>query len=227
MLSIVIPTFNAEKSLAPVLGALVPAALDGLVGDVVIADAGSQDATLAIADAAGCAVVHGRRGRGTQLSAGASAARGDWLLFLHADTLLDEGWMREARRFIAAAQTGGREAAVFRFALDAQGIKPRCLERAVAVRCRVFALPYGDQGLLVSRRLYDKLGGFADMPLMEDVDMVRRIGRRRLKLLSTRAITSAARYNGEGYLRRMLRNALCLSLFFAGMAPSRIARIYG
>ena len=227
MISVVIPTLNAERTLATTLSALVPAAVDGLIGDVVIADAGSQDATLAIADAAGCAVVQSTRGRGTQLRAGAKAARGDWLLFLHADTVLDEGWMGDARRFIQMAGPGGKEAAVFRFALDGDGIKPRYLERVVAMRCLLFALPYGDQGLLISRRLHDRLGGYADLPLMEDVDMVRRIGRRRLKFLSSRAVTSASRYHSDGYLRRMGRNALCLSLYFAGFSPARIARIYG
>ncbi|HYU13525.1 MAG TPA: glycosyl transferase family 2, partial [Stellaceae bacterium] len=101
------------------------------------------------------------------------------------------------------------------------------LERLVAWRCRVLALPYGDQGLLISRQLYDAVGGFAAIPLMEDVDLVRRLGRRRLAPIGATAVSSARRYRSGGYLRRPLRNLLCLSLYFAGVPPQRIARLYG
>jgi rSAM/selenodomain-associated transferase 2 len=228
LLSVVIPTLDAERTLAATLAALVPAAVEGLVRDVVIADGGSRDATLAIADAAGCAVVEAPRGRGAQLAAGARAAKCDWLLFLHADTVLDEDWAGAARRFIASAEAGsGKEAAAFRFALDADGAAARLLERFVALRGHVFAMPYGDQGLLISRRLYDALGGFAPLEIMEDVDMVRRIGRRRLAVLPARAVTSAARYRRNGILLRGLRNLGCLSLYFLRVPPRIIARLYG
>jgi len=97
----------------------------------------------------------------------------------------------------------------------------------VALRAKFFALPYGDQGLLIRRDLYDRLGGFADMPLMEDVDLIRRIGRQRLIYLKSTALTSAARYQAAGYLRRPLRNLFCLSLYFMHVPPRLIARLYG
>ena len=97
----------------------------------------------------------------------------------------------------------------------------------VACRCRWLVLPYGDQGLLISRKLYDELGGFRPMPMMEDVDLVRRIGRKRLTMLGHRAVTSAARYRRDGYLRRSARNLTCLSLFCVGVPPRLIARLYG
>ena len=228
MLSVVIPTLDAERTLAASLAALVPAAVAGFVREVVVADGGSTDATLAIADAAGCAVVEAPKGRGAQLAAGAKAAKCGWLLFLHADTVLDEDWMRPAQRFIAAAESGsGREAAAFRFALDADGAAARLLERFVALRSLVFAMPYGDQGLLISRRLYDALGGHAPLEIMEDVNMVRRIGRKRLRMLPARAVTSAQRYRRHGIFLRGARNLACLSLYFLRVPPRIIARLYG
>jgi len=228
MLSVVIPTLDAERTLAPTLAALVPAAIEGFVRVVVVADGGSRDATLAIADAAGCTIVEAAKGRGAQLCAGAQAAKSEWLLFLHADTVLDDDWIKSAGRFIAAAEAGScREAAAFRFALDADGMAARFVERYVSLRSLIFALPYGDQGLLISRRLYDKLGGFGPMEIMEDVDMVRRIGRGRLRMLPARAVTGAQRYRRHGIFLRGLRNLACLSLYFLRVPPRIIARLYG
>jgi rSAM/selenodomain-associated transferase 2 len=228
MISVVIPTLDAEATLVASLAPLVSGVAEGLVREAVVADGGSTDATREIADAAGCRVISVARGRGAQLAAGAAAARSPWLLFLHADTVLDEGWRREVRSFIARAdRQGGEAAASFSFALDDFGARARWLEAAAMARCKLFGLPYGDQGLLISRRLYERLGGFRPLPLMEDVDLVRRIGRRRLTLLRTRAVTSAARYRRDGYASRAARNAVCLGLYFAGVPPARIARLYG
>ena len=228
MISVVIPTLDAEATLVASLAPLVSGVAEGLVREAVVADGGSTDATREIADAAGCRVISVARGRGAQLAAGAAAARSPWLLFLHADTVLDEGWRREVRSFIEGAdRQGGEAAASFSFALDDFGARARSLEAAAMARCKLFGLPYGDQGLLISRRLYERLGGFRPLPLMEDVDLVRRIGRRRLTLLRTRAVTSAARYRRDGYASRAARNAVCLGLYFAGVPPARIARLYG
>jgi hypothetical protein len=128
--------------------------------------------------------------------------------------------------FIARPRAAER-AGYFDLALDDHAAAARRLERVVAWRCRILALPYGDQGLLISRALYDAVGGFAPLPLMEDVDLVRRLGRRRLARIDARCVASARRYRREGYWRRPLRNLLCLSLYFAGMPPERIARLYG
>ena len=96
-----------------------------------------------------------------------------------------------------------------------------------AGRCRRFGLPYGDQGLLISRAHYERLGGFRPLPLMEDVDLVRRIGRNDLVPLEADAITSAARYRRDGWWFRPLRNLTCLSLYFAGLPPQALRRLYG
>ncbi len=228
MISVVIPTLNSQGELARSLAALVPGVVDGVVTEVIIADGGSTDETPQIAEVVGAKFVRAAKGRGPQLAAGADAAKGGWLLFLHADTVLEHGWHLEAVRFIEeVARNPKPRAAVFRFALDDRGARPRCLEAMVSLRCALFRLPYGDQGLLISRAHYQRIGGFRDLPLMEDVDLVRRIGRRGLTFLRSRAVTSAARYRRGGYLPRMLRNLSCLTLYYLRVPPRYIARLYG
>jgi rSAM/selenodomain-associated transferase 2 len=221
--SVVIPTWNAAGSLPAALAILQAARI---VREVIVADGGSSDETAAHARAAGARVVVAPRGRGSQLAAGAAAAAGDWLLFLHADCRLEPGWEDAVGAFIAAPKARSR-AGYFDLALDDEAPAARRLERIVAWRCRALALPYGDQGLLIARTLYDAIGGFRPLPLMEDVDLVRRLGRRRLARIGVRCLASARRYRRDGYLRRPLRNLLCLSLYFARVPPERIARLYG
>ena len=224
-LTVVIPTFNAGPRLARVLETLMEGR-NGLVGEVVIADADSIDGTRELAGGLGARVIAAPKNRGAQLAAGASAAGGDWLLFVHADTVLAPGWRDEATRFIADPSNAER-AAVFRFALDDPGHAARGLEAVVSLRCRILALPYGDQALLIDRGFYQRLGGFSSLPLMEDVELVRRIGRARLAFLASAAVTSAARYRRDGYFLRPLRNVLCLTLYFLGVPPQLILRLYG
>lgn len=224
MISVVIPTLNAAPHIGPTLASLVQAAVDGLVGEVIIADGGSSDGTQRIAEAWGATLVTAQAGRGTQLAAGAEQARKPWLLFLHADTQLEPGWEAEAARFMTASED---RAAVFRFRLADRGLSPRLLEAGVALRCSLFGLPYGDQGLLISRKLYNEVDGFKPIPIMEDVDLMRRIGRRRVTVLKAMATTSAQRYRKSGYLPRAVRNLGCLAMYYGGVSPSRIARFYG
>ena len=222
-ISVVIPTLNAVGTLTDCLAALSGS---GLVCEVTIADGGSGDETVSVAQASGARVVAASRGRGIQLAAGVKATTGAWLLFLHADCRLAPGSETAVRSFIEAPGAAGH-AGYFALALDDPAPAARRLERIVAWRCRVLGLPYGDQGLLISRRLYDALGGFAAIPLMEDVDLARRLGRKRLAPIEACITASAQRYRDGGYIRRPLRNFLCLSLYFAGIAPRRIARLYG
>ena len=228
MISVVIPTLNASAGLAATLASLVPGLVSGVLREVILVDGGSSDDTVDIAEAAGLTIIHSKRGRGTQMRAGAQAAQSGWLLFLHADTILEAGWDEEVRALMERVEKGERPetAAAFRFVLDDQGVQPRVIEWGVAWRCTIFAMPYGDQGLLISRRLYDKIGGYRDMPLLEDVDLNRRIGRSRLFMLRTGAITSAIRFKRDGYVFRVLRNWLCLLLYYCRVPVKHIARIY-
>ena len=229
MISVVVPTLNSQAGLPATLASLVTAAVDGLVREVIIVDGGSSDGTAAIADQTGARLIVSARGRGSQLAAGAKAARFPWLLFLHADTALEDGWEREAIAFVTRIDAEERPlgAAAFRFALDDQGARPRLLEHLVAMRCAMLRLPYGDQGLLVPKRLYQALGGYRPLLLMEDVDLVRRLGRRRITMLRARAVTSAERFQREGYWRRSARNLLCVTLYLLHVPIATIHRIYG
>ena len=222
MLSVVIPTLNAGRTLAGTLESLGCA--DWPI-EIVIADAGSADGTADAARRFGAKLIKTAPGRGGQLVAGAAAAAGDWFLFLHADTRLEPGWADEAEDFMAR-QSNAEKAGVFRFALDDDSRQAHRLQRMVGWRARRLALPYGDQGLLISRALYEGLGGYRPLPLMEDVDLIRRIGRGRIVLLRTRAITSADRYRRDGYLWRSTRNLFCLALYYVGVPAGAIARIY-
>lgn len=218
MLSVVIPTLDAAESLPDTLARMAAA------DEIVVADGGSGDSTVELAAAAGARVVVAPRGRGAQLRAGAEAARGEWLLFLHADTLPGRDWPAAVARHAAEHP---QAAGCFRLRLAAREGRARLVERAVAARVALFGLPYGDQGLLVPRALYDSVGGYRPLPLMEDVDLVRRIGRRRLRRLDEAAWTSAGRWRRDGWLRRSARNLACLALYRLGVAPERIARLYG
>lgn len=217
MLSVVIPALNAGAVLGECIASLAGA------DEIVVVDGGSTDDTVAVAVQAGATIVHASRGRGAQLSAGAAAARGDWLLFLHADTMLGRGWREAVAQHVAAH---GQEAACFRFRLDDAAWQARLLERAVALRVRQLRLPYGDQGLLISRAMYEAVGGYRALALMEDVDLVRRLGRGRLRMLEVAAVTSAERWRQGGWLRRSARNLSCLVLYALGVSPERIARLY-
>lgn len=229
MISVIIPTRNAAPSLIGNLNALIPALVDGIVREAIVVDGCSSDATLEIAELAGTKVVQTAPGRGSQLSMGARHAKANWLLFLHADTVLSSGWEQEVASFIARVENGDLppSAAAFRFRLNDLGFRPRLLEVMVAMRCALFRLPYGDQGLLIPRRLYDHVGGYRELPLMEDVDLVRRLGRRHIRMLRTYAVTSAERYKRDGYAKRALRNLACLSLYYLRVPPRTLVRLYG
>ena len=217
-LSVIIPTLNAERTLVAAIAALGP------VAEIVVADCGSTDSTRAIAVASGARVIPAPRGRGPQIAAGIAAASHPWLLLLHADTRLQPGWRPAAAAHMAA---GPGKAAYFRFALDSDDPRARRLERLVAWRCRVLALPYGDQGLLIHRDLLAQTGGMRPLPLMEDVDLIRRLGRRRLASLAADALTSADKWRRDGWNNRSVRNLFCLTLWFAGVPPRWILRLYG
>jgi rSAM/selenodomain-associated transferase 2 len=220
---VIVPTLDEAGNLPAALARLGDF---GLVHEIIVADGGSRDDTVALARAAGACVTDAPRGRGSQLAAGARSATGDWLLFLHADCRLEAGWPDAVRSFLAASEAAGR-AGYFTLALDDDARAARLLERIVAWRCRLLALPYGDQGLLISRALYDAAGGYAAIPLMEDVDLARRLGRARLKPIGATITASATRYRRDGYWRRAVRNFCCLSLYFLGVSPQRIAKLYG
>lgn len=220
-ISVVIPTLNGEHDLPHALSALGEGLQAGLIREVIFADGGSVDGTLALGDQAGARVVPGAPGRGGQLRAGCAAAQGDWLLILHADTALGEGWAEAALNHLSDQGRAG----YFKLRFRARGIAPRLVAGWANLRAGVFGLPYGDQGLLISRHLYDRVGGFAPIPLMEDVAMARAL-RGCLVGLNACAHTGAARYQRDGWLRRGAGNLLTLARYFLGADPAKLARAY-
>lgn len=222
MLSIVIPTYNE----APAIGALVTLLRDAAIaGEIIVADGGSTDGTLEAAADSGARTVSGPASRGAQMAAGAAAATGSWLLFLHADTRPGPGWVTAVERFMADPENRFR-AGYFRYVLDDPSPAARRLEKLVQWRCQWLNLPYGDQGLLIGAAYYDRLGGFPEIPLMEDVALVRRIPRHRLAELAAVAVTSAARYRRDGYVARPARNLFCLCLYYLGFPPGYLKTLY-
>jgi len=219
-LSVIIPTLDAGSALPACLAALFEGVEAGLVREVILSDGGSQDETRLIAEEAGALLVTGPPSRGGQLRRGVSAAGGAWLLVLHSDSVLPEGWSGAVR---ARMNAGG--SAAFRLRFDAGGMAPRVVAGWANLRARVFGLPYGDQGLLVSRRDYEAAGGYPDIPLMEDVALARAL-KRPIALLPLAVTTSAARYRREGWLRRGGRNLWLLTRYFCGADPVSLAAQY-
>lgn len=224
-LSIVIPTLNAESALPDLAATLMEGVQRGVIRDLVITDGESRDATPEIADALGATRVTGPASRGGQLRRGAAAATGEWLLFLHVDSQLPPGWAD-----VVATHMATRDApAYFQLAFDAAGLAPRLVAGWANLRARLFALPYGDQGLLIQRATYEAVGGFRDIPLMEDVAMARSLARlpgARPHPLPLSLRTSAARYQRDGWLRRGGRNLLLLLRYLRGGDPHTLAKAY-
>jgi rSAM/selenodomain-associated transferase 2 len=201
LVSVVIPVYQDDRILARLLAQLMP------------------DPRVEVIVAAPPPV-----GRGAQMNAGAARATGEWLLFLHADSRLAPGWVDLFARVSRDRQLVG---GWFRFALDSPQWQARVVERLVAVRVRVWKLPYGDQGLFVRRDVFERLGGYRELPLMEDVEFVRRLTRAgRVAELPLVLVTSARRWERDGWFRRSFRNLLLLSLYFAGVSPAHLARWY-
>lgn len=219
-LSVVIPTLNAETMLPACLAALMEGVETGLIRELVISDGGSTDHTLQIAEEAGAVIVQGPASRGGQLRRGAVAAQGEWLLFLHADSILPAGWSASV-----TGHMGTQRPAHFRLGFDKAGVAPQLVALWANLRSALFKLPYGDQGLLISRATYDAVGGYRDIPLMEDVAIARALGRN-IRALPISVTTSAVRYGRDGWLRRGARNLSLLLRYFAGADPERLAKRY-
>ena len=220
--SIVIPTLNSGADLPETLASLGVGLQAELIRELVVSDGGSGDDTLSQSNSVGAVLISGKAGRGGQLARGADAARGEWLLFLHADTWLDECWPHAISQHLSKYPDS---AGYFRLAFRSDGMMPRFVAGWANLRSRLFDLPYGDQGLLVSRTLYEKVGGYRDIPLMEDVAMALSL-RGRLRPLSARAQTSAGRYQRKGWLRQGFHNLTILVRYLLGADPELLSRSY-
>lgn len=219
-ISVVIPTLNEQPAVAAVLENTRGARVERIV-----VDGGSRDGTAEAARGAGAEqLLRSAPGRARQLEAGFRAAKGDVVLFLHADTRLDPGWADALRRGLEdPAAAGG----AFRLRFDSPRVSLRWVEFWAHVRCRLAGLPYGDQGLFVRRAVLEAAGGIPTVPIFEDLDLARTIRRAgRLVLLPERAWTSARRYEQHGVFRLVLRNSVAVLAFAFGLDRERVARWY-
>lgn len=225
MISVVVPVAEDEAAAERLLAQLRP---DERL-EIILADGGGNPGLAAMAGRRpDVRIVRSPRGRGRQMNAGAAAARGEWLLFLHADSTLPDRWLDVFLR-VTSGGRGGRppSGGWFQFALDDPSWQARLVERGVRWRVRWLGLPYGDQGLFAARHTFDTLGGYRELPLMEDVDFVRRLAASGPVVEVPLALTtSARRWRADGWFRRSARNLALVSLYLAGVSPFRLARWY-
>ena len=222
-ISVIIPTLNAAEEVDATLNALIPGLQENLIKEVIIVDGGSTDTTILRAFNWGSRIIASAKGRGRQLRTGGLNATGEWLLFLHADTQLSPDWPEFLDQHM---RDHPDKAAAFRLRYRSNLRQARWLESRANRRSVWFGLPYGDQGLFISKEIYDALGGYQDLPLMEDVNLVRRIGKNGLRLLNCDALTSAEKYERDGWRKRAWSNAFLLLRYFLGASPEMLARRY-
>lgn len=221
-MSVVIPARNEASNLRrllPQIEALVPRP------EVIVAEAGSSDDTCAVALELGAVLVSSPPGRGPQLSTGAATAQGEVFLFLHADSTLSQSSWNALQ---AALRDPDLDGGAFRFSLEStSGVWPRVYEFFVGVRSRWLGLPYGDQGFFVRRAIWERVGPFPEIPLMEDVEWWTRLrSQARVKILPAPLVTSARRFQRRGWLASAMRNLSLLCAWKLGIAPERIAVWY-
>lgn len=219
-LSVIVPTLHEQETVPAAVRSAFAAGAD----EVVVADGGSRDGTRRAAAEAGAIVVSGPSGRGSQLNRGAAAASGDVLLFLHADNRLPATARAQVEKALGRS---GVVHGAFRQRIEAPGLGYRWIEFGNARRVAWLGMPYGDQGLFVQRESFERVGGFPNDPLMEDVGIARRLRRFGRPALCEGPLTvSARRWREEGLLRRTLKNWLLVTAWSAGVSPKRLQRWY-
>lgn len=222
MISVIIPTLNEEACIRRCIESVRSAAAGC---EIIVADGGSKDRTREAAESyPEVRVVGSEPGRGNQMNSGASHAQGELFLFIHADTVLEEGWYDD---IAAALRNDEIIGGAFTFAIDNPMRKYRIVEAWVSMRCHIFRLPYGDQAIFIRRSGFEKLAGYKDMPLMEDVDLVKRMKKLgRITILQKKAVTSGRRWVSKGLIRNAAINQMTMLLYLLGVSPHRLARFY-
>lgn len=218
-LSIIIPTLNEEDSLGETLGSI-----SSHVHEIIVVDGGSQDGTLEIARKYASVVLDSNPGRGIQQHTGAYRAEGNILLFLHADTWLPRGFEIMIERTLSDSNT---VFGAFRLGHHPSSALLNLVALVANLRSLLLKMPYGDQGLFMRRSDYFRVGGFKDLQLMEDVDLVRRLNKiGNFKLVSAKVRTSARRYDRNGVVYTTIRNWSLIIRYLLGQSPERLRRFY-
>jgi rSAM/selenodomain-associated transferase 2/rSAM/selenodomain-associated transferase 1 len=218
--SVIIPTLNEQNHIPATLHAVGR----GPHLEVIVVDGGSTDATVERAQREGVTIIISKPGRARQMNAGAAKAQGGTLLFLHADTLLPHGWTEMVLRTL---RTPGVAAGAFRFRIAANFPGRSFIEWSTGMRSRWLQRPYGDQGLFLTRALFEEMGAFADLPIMEDYEFAGRLRPRgRIVIADEPALTSGRRWQTLGVLRTTLRNQCVLAGYHLGVAPQKLATYY-
>lgn len=222
MISIIIPTLNEAENIDRCMKAVLAESSDF---EVIIADGGSSDNTKTIVSGyPGVKIVDFRKGRGIQMNSGALAATGDVLLFLHADTRLEQGWAKSIMETLRKETFIG---GAFTFAIDNYAWQYRIIETWVRLRCSLFKLPYGDQAIFVRKNVFTLMRGYKDIPLMEDVDFIKRLRKMgRTIILNKKAFTSERRWENKGLLKTIFINQITMLLYKLGVSPERLFRLY-
>ena len=219
-ISIIIPVLNEANTIAPVIST----ARNAENVEIIVADGGSSDGTVEIAQSLGVRVISTAPGRSTQMNAGAIAATGDILLFLHADTHLPRGYDSAARQALAKPSSVG---GAFELKIDARRLCLRLVEIGVNWRSNFLQMPYGDQAIFLLSATFDKIGGFPDLPLMEDFELVRRLKKQgRIEIVPQPVLTSARRWQQVGVLKTTVINQIIIIAYFLGVSPDRLAFWY-
>jgi rSAM/selenodomain-associated transferase 2 len=217
-LAIVVPTLDEEEAVRSHLPAALAAA-----DEVIVSDGGSRDGTAEEARRLGARIVEGPPGRGGQLNRGAAAASSDILLFLHADTTLPPDGAAKVREAVAGGAPGG----AFFLRFDADRPMQRLGARLVNWRTRRFRVPLGDQAHFATRETFERLGGYRDWPILEDLDFALRLRRLPgMAVIESPVITGARRFVEQGTVRTVAINWLIWGLFLCGVSPHRLARLY-
>ncbi|MDA2932921.1 TIGR04283 family arsenosugar biosynthesis glycosyltransferase [Acidobacteria bacterium AH-259-D05] len=219
-LSVIIPALNEAETIGPALAS----AHDSEGVEQIVVDGGSRDETLQVAQSFSAQVIHSAPGRAWQMNAGAQAANGEFLVFLHADTRLPEGFAHHIRHIL---RKSGVAAGAFQLQIDAPSLGLRIIETVAYWRSRYLQMPYGDQAIFLKAELFREVGGFPELPIMEDFQLVRRVRLRgRIVIAPAAVLTSARRWQRVGPLRTTLINQCVIVAFFLGFDPARLARWY-
>lgn len=218
-LSVIIPTYQEEGHLLTTLKMV----MSERPFEVIVVDAASQDRTQEIALQQGARVITVKTPcRGTQLNIGAGQANGDVFLFLHADTRPPRGYLQAISQAIHTGAAWG----FFQLAIDHSGIRFRLLERLIKLRCHLLKLHYGDQAMFMRRDLFEEIGGFQELPILEDLDLLMRARRmNRPVLLPQKVFTSARRWKRDGIIKVSLQHQLLLLGYLLGISPSILKQI--